>query len=225
MESLRLHTDPGLRASVHVDLGSWLPTPMPGVTRLPLHRLGGEFAQATTLVRYAPGSHFRPHIHDGGEEFIVLEGEFRDEHGVYPAGTYVRNPPGSRHAPSAPSGCLLFVKLRQFEPSDTQSVRHRIGSGAPVPLAGCPGVRRELLHASPHERVHIETWPPGRWMDIGFPGGGEVLVLEGGYADDTGVFRRHDWQRLPAGTRWQARASADGAQVWIKRGHLEVLST
>jgi len=57
-----------------------------------LDRIGDEVARATSLVRYAPDSTFSPHVHGGGEEFLVLEGEFGDEHQNYPAGTYVRNP-------------------------------------------------------------------------------------------------------------------------------------
>lgn len=64
-----------------------------------LDRMGDEVARATSIVRYAPGSEFSPHTHDGGEEFIVLEGVFQDEHGDYPAGTYVRNPPTTAHRP------------------------------------------------------------------------------------------------------------------------------
>ncbi len=56
-------------------------------------------------------------MHGGGEEFLVLDGTFVDEHGAYPAGTYVRNPVGSAHAPSAPDGCTILVKLWQMDPA------------------------------------------------------------------------------------------------------------
>ena len=51
-----------------------------------LDRIGDEVARATSIVRYAPHSHFSPHTHGGGEEFLVLDGVFQDEHGDYPAG-------------------------------------------------------------------------------------------------------------------------------------------
>lgn len=72
--------------------GDWVASPSPGVWRYPLDRVGGEVARATSIVRYALASSFSPHTHGGGEEFLVLEGVFSDEHGDYPAGTYVRNP-------------------------------------------------------------------------------------------------------------------------------------
>jgi hypothetical protein len=81
------------RVSVHAAKLPWKATPMPGVERRMLDRLGDEVARATTIVRYAPKSHFSPHVHTGGEEFFVLEGVFQDEHGDFPAGSYIRNPP------------------------------------------------------------------------------------------------------------------------------------
>jgi anti-sigma factor ChrR (cupin superfamily) len=101
----------------------WIQSPMKGVRRRMLDRVGGEVARATSLVRYAPDSVFARHVHGGGEEFLVLEGTFSDEHGDYPAGTYVRNPPGSGHAPYSREGCTLFVKLWQFARGDSRPVR------------------------------------------------------------------------------------------------------
>ncbi len=89
-----------------------------------LDRVGDEVARATSLVRYAANSQFTPHVHGGGEEFFVLEGTFGDEHQQYPAGTYVRNPIGTRHTPHVGAdGCVILVKLHQFsEHDDTQLV-------------------------------------------------------------------------------------------------------
>ena len=113
---------------------TWTPSPLPGVDRRMLDRVGDEVARATSIVRYAPGSHFDRHVHDGGEEILVLEGVFSDESGDYSAGTYLRNPPGSAHAPFSREGCLLFVKLRQFAPGDLESVR------IPTDWASCPAI-------------------------------------------------------------------------------------
>lgn len=96
----------------------WHPSPLPGVERVLLDRVGDEVAVATSIVRYAPGASFDPHSHALGEEFIVLEGVFSDEHGDYPAGTYIRNPPGTSHTPGSASGCVIWVKLRQFDDED-----------------------------------------------------------------------------------------------------------
>jgi anti-sigma factor ChrR (cupin superfamily) len=88
----------------------WEPSPAPGVERRLLVRNEGR-GIATSIVRYAPGASYPAHTHSGGEEILVLDGTFADENGTYPAGTYLRNPPGSRHHPYSPDGCVIFVKL------------------------------------------------------------------------------------------------------------------
>jgi anti-sigma factor ChrR (cupin superfamily) len=79
---------------------------------------------------------FSPYTH-GGEEFLVLKGIFEDEHGEFPAGGYVRNPPTSRHTPSSPIGCILFVKLWQFDsaglaPAASHEVARAMPLGSPL---------------------------------------------------------------------------------------------
>ena len=101
---MELNTDFSKRVVIHSDQLEWLASPMPGVDRRMLDRIGGEVARATSIVRYAPNSQFSAHTHSGGEEFIVLEGVFQDEHGDFPTGTYVRNPPTTSHTP-----CLLYT--------------------------------------------------------------------------------------------------------------------
>src|SRR6201993_3091070 len=115
---MNLNSDFAARAAVHAGRLDWTPSPIPGVDRRMLDRIGDEVARATSIVRYAPHSRFPSHTHGGGEEFLVLDGVFQDEHGDYPAGTYVRNPPTSSHTPGSQPGCTIFVKLWQFDPSD-----------------------------------------------------------------------------------------------------------
>ena len=174
-----------------------------------LDRVGDEVARATSIVRYAPRSRFSAHLHGGGEEFLVLEGVFQDENGDYPAGTYVRNPPGTRHSPGSEPGCVLFVKLRQFAPEDL----------TPVRLA--TGFRPMTLYSRPDdEEVRLQQWPPGERVDVPVPGGLEVLVLEGSFEEGGERFGRHSWLRLPAGSTLRARAGSEGARFWSKSGHL-----
>ena len=94
-----INADFSQRVVVRPDDIEWVPSPMPGVERKMLDRIGEEVARATSIVRYAPNSYFSAHSHGGGEEFLVLEGVFSDEHADYPVGTYVRNPIGSSHTP------------------------------------------------------------------------------------------------------------------------------
>lgn len=131
---------------------------MKGVERRMLDRIGGEVARATSIVRYAPGSRFSQHTHSGGEEFIVLEGVFQDEHGEYPAGTYVRNPVGTHHIPRSDRGCTIFVKLWQFEPADQRQFAVDLDSLELEECSDAPLCRRKSLHRFGDEEVFVEQW-------------------------------------------------------------------
>ena len=115
---MQINSDFSSTALVHAEQLAWTPSPMAGVDRRMLDRIGGEVARATSIVRYAPGSRFSAHTHAGGEEFVVLDGVFQDEYGDFPTGTYVRNPPTTAHTPGSATGCTIFVKLWQFDPND-----------------------------------------------------------------------------------------------------------
>jgi anti-sigma factor ChrR (cupin superfamily) len=118
----RINADFTRRIVLSTNEMPWIPSPQSGVERRMLDRIGGEVARATSLVRYAAASSFPAHDHLLGEEFFVLDGVFSDEHGDYPAGTYIRNPPLSHHAPRTAPGCTIFVKLRQMHPDETERV-------------------------------------------------------------------------------------------------------
>ena len=134
---MRLNADFSERVVIRPGDYDWVASPMPGVERMMLDRIGGEVARATSVVRYDPNSEFPGHRHDGGEEILVLDGEFADEHGSYPAGTYIRNPIGTSHRPRVgPDGATIFVKLHQFEPSDRTSVHAAMDAGAARPVPG-----------------------------------------------------------------------------------------
>src|SRR5271169_4774082 len=143
--AMNLNSDFGARAAVHAARLDWTPSPIPGVDRRMLDRIGDEVARATSIVRYAPHSHFSAHTHGGGEEFLVLDGVFQDEHGDYPAGAYVRNPPTTSHSPGSEPGCTLFVKLWQFAASDRRHVCLDTNSLVLEPAPGCPGVEQAAL--------------------------------------------------------------------------------
>ncbi|HEX6993708.1 MAG TPA: cupin domain-containing protein [Gammaproteobacteria bacterium] len=208
------------RAAVHAARIEWTPSPMPGVERRMLDRIGGEIARATSLVRYAAGSRFPAHVHGGGEEFYVLEGVFSDERGDYPAGTYVRNPPSSRHAPGSSEGCVILVKLWQFEPDDRREVVVDTRGLAPVPAPGRPGVAVVPLHDDAHERVRLEHWAPNAHIELADHGGFEALVLEGSFRESHEEFVYLSWLRLPPGIALRATSGPRGTKLWVKTGHL-----
>ena len=202
---------------VHSDQLEWQPSPMKGVERRMLDRIGDEVARATTIVRYAPGSHFSAHTHTGGEEFIVLEGVFQDEHGEFPAGSYVRNPPTTAHTPGSEQGCTILVKLWQFDLADRTQFSKNMEAELGAPVAGVATAR---LHEDERESVTYHKLDAGAALASEAAGGIELLVIDGAITVDGEVLGRHDWLRLPDGQRLAARARSKGARVWMKTGHL-----
>jgi hypothetical protein len=217
---MNLNSDFSARAAVHAARLDWTPSPIPGVDRRMLDRIGDEVARATSIVRYAPHSRFAPHAHGGGEEFLVLDGVFQDEHGDYPAGTYVRNPPTSSHRPSSEPGCTIFVKLWQFDPGDRTPVRIDTSGLSFATAPELPGVEFALLYQNAWELVLLERWAPCANIAVPFPGGIELFVLEGSFIESGEEFTGLSWLRLPAGARLQATAGPDACKVWVKSGHL-----
>ncbi|HEY6439544.1 MAG TPA: cupin domain-containing protein [Acetobacteraceae bacterium] len=217
---MELNADFSRRAAVHAARLPWTPSPIAGVDRRMLDRIGDEVARATSIVRYAPDSHFSAHTHGGGEEFLVLEGVFQDEHGDFPTGCYIRNPPTSSHTPGSAQGCTLFVKLWQFEPADRAHVRIDTARMSFVPASGRPGVEVLPLFQDRREDVRLEDWMPRTEVALAVPGGIELLVLDGGFHASGESFEPQSWLRLPPGAKLEARASASGCRLWVKSGHL-----
>ncbi len=217
---MELNADFSQRVAVHAAKLPWIPSPMAGVDRRMLDRIGDEVARATSLVRYAPRSHFSPHTHGGGEEFLVLDGVFQDEHGDYPAGSYVRNPPTTRHTPGSEPGCVIFVKLWQFDPDDRTEVRIDTGKTAFQAALGRPGVEVMPLFQDAREEVRLERWAPEARITLELAKGAEFLVLSGSFEESGETFAEQSWLRVPARSALRAKASADGCRVWIKSGHL-----
>jgi quercetin dioxygenase-like cupin family protein len=217
---MELNADFSQRAVVHAAMLPWIPSPMAGVERRMLDRIGDEVARATSIVRYAPDSHFSPHTHGGGEEFLVLDGVFQDEHGDYPPGSYVRNPPTTRHKPGSAPGCTIFVKLWQFDAADRTEVRIDTGRRSFAPVPGRPGVETMPLFEDAREDVRLERWTSHARIALDLPGGIEILVLEGSFDEGGETFAPQSWLRLPAGAHLDAKAGAAGARAWIKSGHL-----
>ena len=222
---MELNADFSTRVVVHAAGLPWVTSPIPGVERRMLDRIGDEVARATSLVRYAPGSHFSAHTHGGGEEFLVLEGVFQDEHGDVPAGCYVRNPPTSSHTPRSLPGCVIFVKLWQFDPGDRTHVRIDTARMPYLPDPRREGVKLMPLFQDARENVRLEWWAPNTEVDLTATGGMELLVLDGGFRDESERFEPLSWLRLPPGAKARATAGAGGSRVWVKTGHLASITT
>lgn len=215
-----LNADFSKRVVMHGDEIPWKASPMPGVDRRMLDRLGDEVARATTIVRYAPDSHFSSHVHTGGEEFLVLDGVFSDEHGDFPEGSYIRNPPESSHTPGSAPGTTIFVKLWQFDMADRTHVRIDTNKARYLRDPGRAGVSVLPLFHDAREDVSMEQWAAGSEVTLDAPNGAEVLVISGGFDLDGETLRKQSWLRLPKGDRITAKTGPEGARIWVKRDHL-----
>ena len=219
---MKINADFAKPAAVRPEESHWAPSPLDGVERLMLDRVGDEVARATSQVRYAPGSSFDGHTHDLGEEFLVLEGVFSDESGDFRAGSYVRNPPGTAHAPSSHEGCTIFVKLRQFQAGDDALVRIDTAA-ADWSQRVAPGGSALPLHRFGAERVSLYRFDRAAPVPIEREHRGlEVFVLAGGLQDGSTEYRRHSWLRFRPGHDVSLRA-AGGTEIYLKSGHLDPL--
>lgn len=216
---MEINADFTQRVVVESEALPWSPSPLPGVERRMLDRVGGEVARATSIVRYAPGSHFSAHTHGGGEEFLVLDGVFSDEDGDFGPGSYVRNPVGSTHRPRSETGCTIFVKLWQMAPEDQTFVRldTRAAGWLPGTVAGLEVMP---LHSYGEESVALVRWQPGtRFPTHRHPGGEEILVLDGVFADEQGRYPKGSWLRNPPESQ-HSPFSDEGCLIYVKTGHL-----
>jgi len=222
---MEINSDFSKRVIVHAGKQEWVPSPMKGVDRRMLDRIGDEVARATSIVRYAPKSNFSAHTHTGGEEFFVLDGVFQDEHGDFPAGTYVRNPPTSSHTPGSEAGCTIFVKLWQFDMNDRHQMRVDTLSADWQADPDRQGIEHLPLYSDNREDVSMETWHPGQTVALDAANGMEVLVIGGSFTEGNESFEIQSWLRLPVGASSTAIAGPDGCKVWIKRNHLKETPT
>jgi len=217
----KIRADFEQRVVVRPEEVSWVPSPSAGVERKMLDRIGDEVARATSIVRFAPNTAFPEHVHGGGEEFLVLQGLFADEDGEYPAGAYVRNPKGSKHAPRAgKDGATLFVKLHQFAADDRERVVVQ-STTAPWLPGSAPGLSVLPLHAFGEERVALVRFEPNtRFHRHSHWGGEEILVLSGVFRDEHGNYPAGSWVRSPHLSTHTPFTDSEGATIYVKVGHL-----
>lgn len=216
---MQINSDLSKRVVIDSNELPWSPSPKVGVERRMLDRVAAESGRATSLVRYAPETSFPMHGHPRGEEILVLSGTFSDGSGDYPAGSYLRNPPGSQHAPFSKEGCVLFVKLDQFAPLDREEVRIDTRQVRWMPGL-VPGLSVMPLHEFEGEHSALVRWVPGTIFNRHRHWGGEeILVLEGVFQDEHGTYPAGTWLRSPHLSEHKP-FSNEGCVIYVKVGHL-----
>ena len=214
-----INGDLAVRVAVDTAAMEWTPSPSRTVWRKRVHLVGPvESGQVTSVVRYEPRSTFHVHDHPDGEEILVLDGVFSDEHGDWPRGTYLTNPEGFRHAPFSRDGCVLFVKLRQFPGRTREHVALRSES---LPWeAARAGVAVRRLYSQPEftDSMRLERWEPrARLGRVDYASGAELFVVDGSFGDAGGSFGRGAWLRLPPGAS-HSPSTDEGCVLYIKEG-------
>ena len=215
-----LNLDFSQRVVINSQQSDWIESPCKGVLRKPLARAVQTDGHVTSIVQYIPGSSFDAHSHPYGEEIFVLSGVFSDEHGDYSAGTYLRNPPNSQHKPYSKEGCVIFVKLNQFNASDTTTVR--INTNNTTWLAGIGGLQVMPLHEFGSENTALVKWPANEvFQNHSHFGGEEILVLSGEFCDEHGQYPAHTWIRSPHLSNHHPFVKLDTV-ILVKTGHLPI---
>jgi len=206
------------RAELLPEQYEWVPSPQGGVERVMLDRIGAEKARATSIVRYAESSRFPEHEHPAGEEILVLEGIFSEGDTDYPAGWYMRNPPGSEQQSSSGPGAAIFVKLCQMPSTEADFVRRDTNDPTNWVVQGtrevCP------LFAGNGEEVMLVRLAAGERLFVEEAGGAEILVIDGSLKEDTRTYAKGSWIRLPRGGGAAFVVSTAGATIYLKTGHL-----
>ncbi|MCL6415250.1 cupin domain-containing protein [Aestuariirhabdus sp. Z084] len=196
----------------------WQSSPAKGVWRIPLAREEAERGHATSVVKYDPGASFSSHQHPLGEEILVLEGVFSDENGDFGPGTYLRNPPGTQHAPFSNQGCTLLVKLHQFLADDTAQICIDTSNSEWLPGQG--NLQVMPLHHHGHEQVALVKWPAGEiFQPHRHFGGEEIFVLSGEFCDEHGRYGSGSWIRSPHMSQHHPYVEQETI-IWVKTGHL-----
>lgn len=212
-----LNMDFSQRVVIETASMDWLPSPAAGVSRKPLAREDKESGHATSIVRYDAGSNFKAHPHPMGEEILVLEGTFSDESGDYSAGSYLRNPPGSNHAPFSEQGCIILVKLDQFDADDDLLVR--INSEISPWQNDSDNLHSLELHEHGSEQTQLLRLRAGAALAVAESDQGEeLLVISGSLQDEQQSYPAGSWIRSPHSGEYTT--GDEETLIWRKTGHL-----
>ena len=218
---MKLNADLSLRANLNINKLKWENSPSAGVQRLRLEADDDKppVERVTTIVRFAPNSSFDGHVHPGGEEFLVLDGTFSDQHADYPKGYYVRNPKGTGHAPHSHKGCTIFVKLWQMHPDDNLQLAINTHDQSLWNNDRKSGDVLTLFKAD-YETVEMCRWYKDMQLNnLKFEAGVEYFVINGCFSDDVDTYTDGSWLRLPAGSTQNINITED-CLILRKTNHL-----
>lgn len=218
-DPLTVNADPRLRVRIVSDALPWVPCEVPGAVWKVLEHNGRMPGRYTALMRWPERQPLDYHVHEAGEEVLVLDGAFDDEYGEYGAGVYLRNPPGSSHRPTTHAGCLMLVKSRQMNKDDDHRVVVDTRRAAWMTGVG-EGLSVLPLHQRGLESVSLMRMARGcRQIPHRHLGGEEIYVISGAFRDEFGQHGAGTWLRYPAMSSHEPQ-SEHGCLLYVKSGHL-----
>lgn len=225
MATENVNSDLSIRIVERTGSMAWTASPSGSVFRKRVHLVGSaESGQVTSVVRYEPNSKFPHHGHPDGEEIYVLSGVFSDEHGDWPAGTYILNPEGVSHAPFSVPGCTLFVKLRQY-PGIERKKLALATDALEWKTTSHKHINEKALYQQQgfDDQMVLQRWAAK--AELGrrqYPLGAEIFVIEGRFNDEFGQYSVGDWLRLPRHFS-HSPSSESGCVIYLKQGGFSYL--
>lgn len=220
MTTHHLNADFSQPTIVRTGTEEWQESPSPTVWRKRLDLSGPvEAGRVTSVVKYEPGSSFHSHPHPDGEEILVLGGVFSDEHGDYPAGSYLLNPEGFSHAPFSKEGCTLFVKLRQYPGTARQKIAINTPTAPWKEIS--TGVSEKILYQNEDYPETVRLVRMTTDAELTIPkgeGGAEMFVLKGAVDESDDTYSGGDWLRWSAVSD-RTFAAREPFEAYLKTGH------
>ncbi len=185
-----------------------------GTFRIPLESESRESGRLTSIVKFTPGAKLDQSTHSSGEEIVVLEGVLSDEQENYPAGTYLRIPPGDYRIFSSKQGCKIFRKSNQLLPLDTENIVINTNNAEWHPGHG----NLEVMPLS--DNTALVKWPKGAvFVNHSHYGGEEIFVLKGKFNDEHGSYPKGTWIRSPHLSTHFPFVEEETI-IFVKTGHL-----
>lgn len=214
---MKLNLDLTKKSVIDTSNLDWIQFPNEGYQVIPLEG-NRETEHLTSIITYNPGSINQNFNQTSGKEFFVLTGTYINESGENPAGTYLRNSPGTPYQAHKQTGCTLFVKINQFKSGDNQKVI--IKTNEQQWLQGHGNLQVIPLHLFQTEGTALVKWPSKeKFVRHSHYGGEEILVLSGKFIDEHGSYPKLTWIRsnhLSVHHPWVEEETI----ILVKTGHL-----
>lgn len=215
-----INLDFNKRIVIPTDEIDWQPSGLPGIDLKPLAIEDSETGHLTALIRYREGSSFTRKERSNGEEMLVLAGSFRGQYADYGTGTYYRSPPNHEQIPLSQQGCIMLLKLNQFEDGDELKVVTNTEDGEWSGINN-NATQVQILHKTLSSQTLIYKWEKGEEISsqTNQIGGAEAFVLKGRIKDKLGEYTAGTWLRT-SDRLFDGGVAIEDSAAFVKYGHI-----